>query len=187
MWNYRNHESSLEIKTYYSGLMVRYKRQRPPFDQMALQAGLPHVAQQKSKPSYYFVPIALRVTFSPNLSPACEYQPDHSDLWPGKGEALGPPRLAQSVHTDLPCQQSWNLGLVQQPPATLSEKIHVTICNGWRFRVQRVKLPEMISLESWVISVSAQEGTPHPISYLLINWAVYLSASKQVFLYFMTM
>lgn len=187
MWNHCNHESFLEIKTYYSGFMVRYKRQRPPSDWVCLRAGPPHVAQQKSKPYYYFVPISLRVTFRPKLSPTCEYQPDHSDLSPWKGEALHPPHQAEPSHTDLPRQQSWKLGLVRQPPATLCERIHVTICKGWRFRVRRLELPKRIFLESRVISVSAQEAILHLKTYFLINWTVYFSARKQVFLYFMTM
>ena len=153
MWNHCNHESSLEIKTYYSGFVVRYKQQRPPFDWVPLQASHPHVAQQTGKPYFTFLPISQRVTFRPNLSSTCEYQPDH--LWPGKGEVLGPPGPAEPMHTGLPCQQSWNLGLVQQCPAILSVRIHVTICKGCRFRVQRVKLPKRISLESWVINVFA--------------------------------
>lgn len=148
--------------------------------------GPPHVTQQKPKPTYCFVTIALRVTCMLNLSPTCDYQSHHSDHYPGKGEVLGSPHPGEQILADLQCQQSWNLGLVQQPPATLFERICVTICKGCRFRVHRVKLPKRIFLESWVIIFSAQESIPHPTSYFLTNWTACFSASKQIF-YCMTM
>lgn len=145
MCNYCNNESFLDIETYYSGFMIRYGRQRPSFDQVPLQIDPSHVDQQNSKPSYDFVKIALRVTFRPNLSPTCVYQPDDSNLWAQKWEALGPPLPQEPMCTDLPCQQSWNLGFVQQSPATLSERIHVTICKGCRLRSKTKASQEELS------------------------------------------
>lgn len=139
----------------------------------------------KSKPPYCFVPIALRVTFRPNLSPTWVPARWQRPLT-REGGSLGSSSPSRTKAYRPATSTVPNLGLVRQPPATLSERIPATICEGCRFGVQRVKPAERTSLESWAVSVSAQEATPHPMSYFHINWTVYFSAPKQVSLYFRT-
>lgn len=137
MRNHHNHESSPEIKFQASWLRTKDK------DLHLIRCHFRQIIPlwlTTSKLFHSFVPISLRVASRPNLSPAYESQPDHSDLWAGKGEALGPPSPAERMHTNLPCQQSWKRELAHQFPSTLSEKTLVIICDQSRFRVQRVKL-----------------------------------------------
>lgn len=120
------------------------------------------------------------IEFEAKSAPTGDYQGTHGDLWPWKGRSIGsswPSRASAykpaTLTASKPC-------LCATASSSLPERFHVTLHKVCRFRFQRLKPPERLSLQLAQLScycIGKLVFTQLPIS-LLTEWFSFLPPDK---------